>query len=569
LKLNDKVYVRVKIMKKVMIIVAVVVMAGTCFAGASGYNLGAVNSRITSDWFSDGGILDIGTNALRNMEALISYSSNPGTGKVWYIDSGVTNAGDGSSWRNAVATTQAAIVLSEADGGDDRGDVFLVAQGHAESGTAADLVDITVSGSTLKHLGNEANQGTYTFSDTDVTFALGAPNVRVIGGRVVAGISSITMGISFEAAADNCVLDGMVFPKPTTNSWEFLDTIDIADGANNVTIVNCISYNDEAGAAPAHFIDAGNGTAGPVELYVLNNIIKGDFSVAAIWSDEPCDEAYIAYNTITNHTTGQHCIEFTDTGTGTIAWNNCFGDTEGAIIDPGSMAEYGNIKSTAIDTPGYPGWILRSNLDHFLGLDGATQVYPENAVDDSMLAKVLTKSDPANISDYDNSIHSLEAMGDVSAKCVTKVLNGITNGLNDLFVVAGGPVKIVELIGIVTTTAIEAKSVLINYSMDPTVPAGDTAFATDGTALEINADAVGALYTWDGIIDNDLVATDNGVALGLPAPTDGSTDQSGSLIVPAGSLELAAVVATSATGQINFYLRYEPLIPGAVVTAAP
>jgi len=94
-------------------------------------------------------------------------------------------------------------------------------------------------------------------------------------------------------------------------------------------------------------------------------------------------------------------------------------------------------------------------------------------------------------------------------------------------------------------------------------------FGTDGTALEINADAVGALYTWDGIIDNDLVATDNGVALGLPAPTDGSTDKSGSLVVPVGSLEFAAVVATSATGQINFYLRYEPLIPGAIVTAAP
>ncbi len=407
------IYFKGKIMKKLIILIMIVVMVnGITLGGASGYNLGAVNSRITSDWFSDGGIKDVGTNALRNIEILASFSSNPGTGKVWYVDSNVSNEGDGSSWLNAKDTVNEVVVLSDADGGDDRGDVFMVAQGHAESGIVADLVDITVSGSTLVHLGNTTNQGTYTFSHADTTFAIGASEVRIIGGNYVAGITSITMGISLEAAADNCVFDSMVFPKPTTNSWEFVDTFDVADGANNVTIVNCIGYNDEAGAAAAHFIDAGNGSAGPTNLYVVNNIIKGDFTVSAIWSDEPCDEAYIAYNTIINHESGAHCIEFTDAGTGAIKWNDCFGDTEGSIIDPGSMSEFGNIKSIAVDTPGYPGWILESALDHFLNLDGATQVYPENAVDDSIIAKILTKSDPANISDYNNATDSLEAIGD-------------------------------------------------------------------------------------------------------------------------------------------------------------
>lgn len=564
-------------MKKLTIIILMAVMvmiAGTCFAGASGYNLGAVNSRIPSDWFSDGGIKDFGTNALRNIEVLASFSSNPGTGKVWYISSNVVNAGDGSSWLNAVATVNEAVVLSDADSGDDRGDVFLVAQDHAESGIVADLVDITVSGSTLKHLGNEANQGTYTFAHADTTFALGAPNVKIIGGRCVAGITSITMGISFEAAADNCTIDGMIFPKPTTNSWEFLDTIDIADGANNPTFMNLVGYNDEAGAAPAHFIDAGNGTAGPVGLTVVNCLIKGDFSVSAIWSDEPCDEAFIAYNTITNHTSGEHCIEFTDAGTGYIEWNNCFGDTEGSIIDPGGMYEAGNIKSIAINTPGYPGWTLESGLDHFFGLDGATQVYPENAVDDSILAKILSKSDPANVSDYDNTTDSLEAIGEnavailadtavmqpLAESTVTKSLTSIVNGNNDLFVVAGGPIKIIEIFGIVTTTAIEGKSTKVNYNMDPTIPSGDTVFGTDGDAVDIDAATVGTILTWDGVVANDLTETANGVALGVGSPT---------LIVPAGSLELAVVVSTGATGQIDFFLRYKPMVTGAAVTAAP
>ena len=154
--------------------------------------------------------------------------------------------------------------------------------------------------------------------------------------------------------------------------------------------------------------------------------------------------------------------------------------------------------------------------------------------------------------------YSKQSIG-LQEACASTVLTTIMNGNNDLFIVAGGPVKIIEIVGIVTTV-IETKGCLINYNVDPTSPAGDTVFGTDGTALEINADAVGTLYTWNGVIAVDLTATTNGVALGIPAPT---------LIVPVGSLELAAVVATSATGAITFYIRYMPLVSGAVVTAAP
>lgn len=166
---------------------------------------------------------------------------------------------------------------------------------------------------------------------------------------------------------------------------------------------------------------------------------------------------------------------------------------------------------------------------------------------------------------YENSIY----VGGDEERSVKKSMVGIAHGATDLFVVAGGPVKIVELFGIVVTQ-IQGASILINYVMDPTIPAGNTAFGTDGTALEISGDLIGSLMTWDGIMNNDLVATVNGVALGLPAPTDGSTDKSGQLIVPIGSLELAAVNAggTAKTGDIDFYLRYKPMVPGAIVSAA-
>lgn len=142
------------------------------------------------------------------------------------------------------------------------------------------------------------------------------------------------------------------------------------------------------------------------------------------------------------------------------------------------------------------------------------------------------------------------------AKSVTKRLVTIVSGLNNLFNIIGGPVKIIEIIGIVAVQ-IEGKSTLINYNMDPTSPAGDTVFATDATALEINGDTIGTLYTWGGVVGTDLAVAANGVAIGM---ANGS-----GLICPAGSLELAAVVVTSATGTIDFYLRYVPLLPGVRV----
>jgi hypothetical protein len=157
-------------------------------------------------------------------------------------------------------------------------------------------------------------------------------------------------------------------------------------------------------------------------------------------------------------------------------------------------------------------------------------------------------------------LDALIVYGAMREQSISKAITTIANGNNDLFVVAGGPIKVLEIVAYVDTE-IGAESVLINYNINPTAPAADTAFATDGTALEINADAVGTVYTWDGVIDNDLTATTNGVALGLAAYSG--------LVVPAGSIELTAAHDGTADGAITVYMRYVPLASGVTVTAAP
>lgn len=163
-----------------------------------------------------------------------------------------------------------------------------------------------------------------------------------------------------------------------------------------------------------------------------------------------------------------------------------------------------------------------------------------------------------NVTNTEAILADTAVMQPVQEMAVSKTLTTIASGVNGLFTVAGGPIKILEIVGYVATE-IEAKSCLINYNINPTAPATDTVFGTDATALEINADAVGTLYTWDGVVANDLTAVTNGVAIGTAAYSG--------LIVPPGGIELAAVVATSATGAINFYMRYIPLSTGVTVTA--
>lgn len=129
---------------------------------------------------------------------------------------------------------------------------------------------------------------------------------------------------------------------------------------------------------------------------------------------------------------------------------------------------------------------------------------------------------------------------------------------DDLFAVSGGPIIIRDIIAVVQTGGMVATACELHYNIDPTAPATDTAFATDGTSLEINGDAEGSVYVWDGVVATDLAVTTNGVVL------VSGTDVSAGLLCPIGMIETVAS-ATNA-GDITFYLVYSPLSPDSVVT---
>ncbi len=330
-------------MKKILIFLIIIAcIAGTCLGGATQYNLGSRGQKIPSDWFRTGRIKDVGTNWAREIDALVALGINPGTGKVWYVDSGVVSEGDGSGWLNAFDTLDEAINASSADSGASRGDFIYVAPGHAESGTDPALWDADVAGITIWHLGNGALQGTYTFADTDTTVAIGAANVTIIGGRFLAGISAVVVGIDIENGSDDCAIIGAQFPEPTTSTFEFVRAI-INTTSDRLTVSGCIVYSaDDDGAT--NFLDLDGGVINGL-TFTYNTII-GDYDEGIVHSDDIDLEQELHWNKLTNLDAGEHCIEYSANATGHCTYNTVQTDVIGTSMDLGVMSAHGNTWSS-------------------------------------------------------------------------------------------------------------------------------------------------------------------------------------------------------------------------------
>jgi hypothetical protein len=388
-----------------------------------------------------------------SVQGLLQAAANT-TGNVYYVDSGapgINAIGRGKDKTKPFATVDYAIGRCTANNGD----FVIVMPGHAESYTAADGFDVDVAGVTVIGLGDGTDSPTFTFADTDATIAVGAANVTISNVRFVAGISAVVIGIAVEAAGDNFTLSNCTFPEPTTSTFEFLDAIDLAAGADSVTIVNNTYYNMDATGAN-HFLEAGNGVNN--DLQVLNNLIMGEFAVSAIWSDTADLEVTIRGNDITNATNGQHAVEFTAAATGLI--ENCIlrTDSNSTDLDPGSLTIGANVywddDSTA-DT-------MASQTSVAPGGSGSIGNINDTTTD-SLHGKIGTDTEMSDSSLYD-FIATIDAFHDVgTADAVTNVVMSDVVG-NKADAAAAGAVSSTESLvayakqnvteGIATTSAI-------------------------------------------------------------------------------------------------------------------
>lgn len=392
-------------------------------AGALTFGQGTnINSRPTRDWWTGNG-KDIGWAWAKwaNNQLAAGSTENLGTGKVFYVDSGVANAGDGSSWTNAKATLDEAVALCTANNGDR----IYVAAGHNENWSAVDSADLDVAGITVIGCGTGTDMPRFDFDDTDPELVIGAANIRIVNLAFLPSVTAVVHAVEIEADADGSVIENCWFMNgEASGTDEFIDAIQPAALADNITVVGC-RFDSYGGAGANTGIDM---TAGVLSDWkIWGNYFNGDYAEAPIYSDNDVHlRAWVEGNVCQNTNAGNFGIEFGGAATGVLVSNYVYTDAVATAIDPGSLSCFGNFIINTVDLSAYAfppvpaiGTVTAGSAEDILkklyyGADG-TDAYPATVANDSTIAKIMAKGATATASTFNNTTDSLEALADTLA----------------------------------------------------------------------------------------------------------------------------------------------------------
>lgn len=124
-------------------------------------------------------------------------------GKVFYVDS--NNGSDGNSGEEPdapKASLASAITASRAS----RGDVIVLAPGHAETVTATNIT-LSKAGVTIVGLGNGLNRPTFTFGAAAATITVSAANCEIYNCNFIANFLNVAAAFTIGTAKDFIISD--------------------------------------------------------------------------------------------------------------------------------------------------------------------------------------------------------------------------------------------------------------------------------------------------------------------------------------------------------------------------
>ena len=191
------------------------------------------------------------------------------TGRIFYVDSTHSNASDktyttggyGLNPNYPFATLDFAIGQCTAN----KGDIIILAPGHAESIATAGGVTCDVAGITIIGQGNGSNRPTFSFSATDSTLLVSAANVTIRNIVTIPSIDEVVSAINVTAAG--CTLDAV--DVRTVSSKQFIQWLLTSAAADNLTIKNCCHWQPVAANSAQVWIEL---VAGANAMIVDNDI---------------------------------------------------------------------------------------------------------------------------------------------------------------------------------------------------------------------------------------------------------------------------------------------------------
>ncbi len=339
--------------------------------------------------------------------------------QVLFVDSGHTNALDaddtehGHSFEKPLDTLDYAIGLCTAG----ERSVILVAPGHNDP-LGDEQIDFDVSDITVIGIGEGTNKPTINFDNANSSVLIGANNVHLINLRFLPAVTDVLVGVDIETGKTGTIIEKCDFAEGENAPDEFIISLDIKAGCNNTKVTNCLFRTKVAAAGCTNGIQLNDASD---NVIIEKCRLVGNYSNAAIngitnlSTDVLIDDVTIK---TADSSTGIKMY----TGTTGIIRNACIyttGTAVDSLIVADTMSWFNNLGVLAdgaaaeiIGGGEVNAQLVAHGLDHLVTLaDGAT-VRPDSVVEDSILAKLMGSPDPATIATYDNTKHSLEAIGD-------------------------------------------------------------------------------------------------------------------------------------------------------------
>lgn len=271
-----------------------------------------------------------------HMQDFANGGGQLGTGQVFFVDSNVSNEGDGSSWTRAKDTIDEAMNLCE----DSRGDIIYVAQVSDETqASAGTLVTCDVIGVTIRGIGSGTLRPTITLSDDEaIAFKVTAANV-IIENIYIDATGADLVAKPIDVSAVRCTINAVeiLMADGSGQAVSGIMTSGAANAADYLTITNCRFVAPNAGAEEAILLEE-------VEegVVISGCYIYGDFSIAPIHNPtgKVLTNLLIKNCILKNDSSGDFALELVSACTGFLVENYYHTDAAATAVDPGSCFSF-------------------------------------------------------------------------------------------------------------------------------------------------------------------------------------------------------------------------------------
>lgn len=163
---------------------------------------------------------------------------DPPTGQEFYVHNG-TGSDDyvGTKQRPFKTLNYAFSKCTSASTTYPSGDTIYLLPGHAENVATAAAITCDKAGVNVIGLGNGGSRPKFSFTLATATFVISADDIKFRNVQWESNVLDVAIGLDV-SAIDGLTFDSCWFTDAASN-LNFIITIDLADGASNVTVRNC------------------------------------------------------------------------------------------------------------------------------------------------------------------------------------------------------------------------------------------------------------------------------------------------------------------------------------------